>query len=94
MDQPPPMESCTQCGSNDLHVRIVRSAFWHEDRLVVVDDIPAIVCEACHEQFYDDGVAVQIDRLRGTGFPPDLAHGELRALVFSLRDRPEAEAEP
>jgi len=94
MDQPPPIESCAQCGSNDLHFRTVRSAFWYEDRLVVVDDIPAMVCEACHEQFYDDGTAVQIDRLRGAGFPPDLAHGEVRALVFSLRVRTAAEGDP
>lgn len=88
------METCAQCGSDNLHFRTVRSAFWHDERLVVVDDIPAVVCESCHEQYYDDFIAVQIDRLRGAGFPPDLAHGELRALVFSLRARPEAEDEP
>ena len=93
MDQGSPIVACEYCGSSDLRAQFVRSAFWHDERLVVVEDIPALVCEACHEQFYDDMTAVRLDLLRGAGFPPAQARGELHALVFSLHDRPATEAE-
>lgn len=80
-------ESCEQCGSSDIRGELVRSAFWHDDRLVVVEDIPAAVCGSCHEQFYDDVTVMQIDLLRGDGFPPEKARGELLTPVFSLRNQ-------
>jgi YgiT-type zinc finger domain-containing protein len=82
-----PTAQCGNCGSQNIHGARVRSAFWHDDRLVVIEDIPAIVCEACHEQFYDDGTVMVLDLLRGDGFPPEKARGELRVPVFSFRDR-------
>lgn len=78
---------CTNCGSPNIHRTGIRSAFWHHDRLVVVEDVPAIVCDACHEQFFDDGTVVVLDLLRGEGFPPEKARGELRVPVFSFRDK-------
>jgi YgiT-type zinc finger domain-containing protein len=86
--------SCTECGSPNVRSARVRSAFWHEDRLVVIDDIPALVCESCHEQFFGDGTAVVIDLLRGDGFPLEKARGELRVPVFSFRDRAALERKP
>jgi YgiT-type zinc finger domain-containing protein len=65
----------------------VRSAFWHDDRLVVVEDIPALVCGNCREQFYHEATMMLIDLLRGDDFPPERARSELRVPVFSLRDR-------
>lgn len=87
-------ESCEQCGGTDIRSELVRSAFWHEDRLVVVEDIPAAVCGSCHEQFYDDLTVMQIDLLRGDGFPAEQARGELRAPVFTLRDQTRDGGEP
>jgi YgiT-type zinc finger domain-containing protein len=78
---------CAHCDSPNVRQTDVRSAFWHGDRLVVVEDVPALVCEDCHEQFYDDRTAVVLDLLRGDGFPPEKARGELRVPVFSFRDR-------
>jgi YgiT-type zinc finger domain-containing protein len=88
-----PSLACASCGSNDVQQTRVRSAFWHDDRLVVVDDIPVIVCQQCSEQSYDDTTAVVLDLLRGEGFPADKARGELRVPVFSYRDRVEAKCE-
>jgi len=82
-----PELSCTSCGSSDVHFGRARSAFWHDERLVVVEDVPAIVCGACGEQFYDDATVVALDLLRGEGFPAEKARGELRVPVFSLQDR-------
>jgi YgiT-type zinc finger domain-containing protein len=79
--------SCANCGGTRIHADRVRCAFWHQDRLVVVEDIPALVCDDCHEQFYDDATAVTLDLMRGDGFPAEQARGELRAQVFSFRKR-------
>jgi len=79
--------TCSNCGSTELHSTSVRSAFWHDERLVVVEDIPAMVCGKCSEQFYDDAAVVTLDLLRGEGFPADKARGELRVPVFSFGSR-------
>jgi YgiT-type zinc finger domain-containing protein len=79
---------CAHCDSPSLSKAHVRSAFWHKDRLVVVEDIPAIVCEACHEQYFDDRATVVLDLMRGDGFPAEKARSELRVPVFSFEDRP------
>ena len=70
-----------------MSIRHVRSAFWQDDRLVVVQDIPALVCGACAEQFYDDATVIGLDLLRGDGFPAEEARTELRVPVFSFGDR-------
>jgi YgiT-type zinc finger domain-containing protein len=84
---------CPGCGSSDISMARVRSAFFHEDRLVVIEDIPALVCAGCNEQFYDDQTVVMLDLLRGAGFPAESACDEIRVPVFSFRDRLIAEAE-
>lgn len=78
---------CTHCGSTSVRSTNVRSAFWDGDRLVVVEDVPAIVCDACHEQFYDDRTMVVLDLMRGDGFPADKARREIKVPVFSFQDR-------
>jgi YgiT-type zinc finger domain-containing protein len=85
--------ACPGCGGSDIGMARVRSAFFHEDRLVVVEDIPALVCAGCNEQFYDDHTVVVLDLLRGDGFPAESAREEIRVPVFSFRDRLTAEAE-
>jgi YgiT-type zinc finger domain-containing protein len=83
---------CTNCGSADVRESRVRSAFWQDDRLVVVEGIPALVCGACAEQFYDDTTVVGLDLLRGGGFPVEMARAELRVPVFSFGDRVSAKS--
>jgi len=82
-----PVARCNNCGGSNIHEARVRSAFWHDDRLVVVEDIPAVVCESCYEQYFDDRTMVVLDLLRGEGFPEEKARGELRVPIFSLNDR-------
>ena len=78
---------CPGCGSSDIGMTRVRSAFFHGDRLVVVEDIPALVCSSCNEQFYDDRTVVVLDLLRGDGFPEEDAREEISVPVFSFSDR-------
>ena len=82
-----PVARCNNCGSSEIHERRVKSAFWHDDRLIVVEDVPAAVCDNCHEQYFDDGTMVVLDLLRGDGFPDAKARSELRVPVFSFRDQ-------
>lgn len=78
--------TCTSCGGTDVHRTEVRSAFWHDDRLVVVEDIPALLCGSCGEQFFDDAAAVVLDLMRGDGFEEAKARATVTAAVFSYRD--------
>ena len=86
--------TCTNCGSANVSASQVRSAFWQDDRLVVVEGIPALVCGACAEQFYDDTTVVGLDLLRGEGFPAEKARTELSVPVFSFGDRATAKSGP
>ena len=76
--------ACPVCESTDTRLGHVRSAFWHKDRLVVIEDVPALVCNTCGEQFYDDAAVLMIDRMRNNDFPAEDAVRELRVPVFSF----------
>ncbi|MGY3617072.1 YgiT-type zinc finger protein [Bradyrhizobium sp. USDA 10063] len=76
---------CQNCNDQNIKAMDVRSAFFHRDRLVVVEDIPALVCANCGEQFYDDQTVVMLDLLRGEGFPAEKACECISVPVFSLR---------
>ena len=82
-----PSAACPVCESTDTRLARVRSAFWHNDRLVVIEDVPALVCNTCGEQFYDDAAVLMIDRMRQAGFPSEDAVRELRVPVFAFGKR-------
>ncbi len=65
----------------------VRTAIWFGDRLAVVEDIPAYVCQPCSEQVYDDDVSEALRRLAEDGFPAAAAAREMVVSVFSLEGR-------
>lgn len=92
-EQDTTLDTCTQCGGADFQARNVRSAFWQDERLVVVEDIPALVCGSCGEQYYDDAVMMALDLMRGDGFPTETARGEMTVPVYSVRDRLTGNAE-
>ena len=81
-----PSALCPRC-STPLSAQTVRTAVWLEDRLAVVEDIPAHVCGSCMEQFYDDDVSDALRRLTEEGFPSSAAHKEITVPVFTLEGR-------
>jgi YgiT-type zinc finger domain-containing protein len=83
----PVEHECPQCGSTRLHETLVKSAFWQDERLVVVDNIPAVVCEACGERLYDDATVTALDLMQGDGFQPDDAQGHMHVPIFSFAHR-------
>jgi YgiT-type zinc finger domain-containing protein len=62
----------------------VKMSLWEGDRLVVVEDVPARVCEKCAEQYYDDLTVHRLDALRGRRFPVSEAKKMTEVAVFSL----------
>lgn len=60
---------CSACERGHLLRDRVRSAFWVGEGLVVIEDIPAFVCDSCGERFFDDETAMRLDLMRGRGFP-------------------------
>ncbi|MFU0504632.1 type II toxin-antitoxin system MqsA family antitoxin [Pseudaminobacter sp. NGMCC 1.201702] len=86
-ENPDVQPRCPQCESTRLRRHLVKSALWHGERLVLVKDIPAIVCEACGERFYDDTTATILDLMQGSGFPADRATEHLSVPVFSFSQR-------
>lgn len=88
---PPVEHECPQCGSTRLRESLVKSAFWQDERLVVVDNIPAVVCEACGERFYDDATVTALDLMQGDGFPVSEAVSHMHVPVFSFSHRIPAE---
>jgi YgiT-type zinc finger domain-containing protein len=76
----------------------VKTAIWIEDRLFVVEDIPAEVCGSCMEQFYDEETTDTLRRLTHEGFASIEPKREVLVPIFSLegrivRGRPPAEDE-
>lgn len=82
----PSAMSCPRCG-HQMRPDTVRTAIWREDQLIVAEDIPAQVCDACMEQFYDEDTAEALRRLTGEGFSSATAQREVLVPIFSLEGR-------
>ena len=78
-----PRAPCPRCGAA-LIPTTVRTSIWHGDRVAIVENIPAHVCNECMEQFYDDDVSEALRRLAEEGFPAAKALREILVPVFSL----------
>ena len=81
-----PPSPCPRCG-RDMRRDTVKTAIWLKERLVVVEDVPAQVCDACVEQFYDEWTTDALRRWTEAGFPPDEAKREIVVQVYSLAGR-------
>ena len=78
---------CPECGSTRLRQHLVKSAIWQGERLVVVEGIPALLCEACGERFYDDGTVTRLDLMQGEEFPEDGMGRVLTVPVIPFTER-------
>ena len=54
-------------------------------RVVLVENVPAMVCDACMEQFYDDETTEALTRLTEEGFPRAEQTGEVLVPIYSLK---------
>jgi YgiT-type zinc finger domain-containing protein len=81
-----PQMVCPRCSGATI-ATTVRTAIWRDEQLVVVEDIPARVCQECVEQYYDEDVSDALRLLMERGFPTSEAKKELQVPVFSLEGR-------
>lgn len=61
---------------------VIKVELWVEDKLVVIEDVPARVCESCGEKYFSARVSKQIDRLLESDVK---AKRKLEVPVFSLK---------
>ncbi len=54
---------CPYCHTGRLQRRPMTYIQWHGDNLLVVDRMPAIVCDVCGERAYDDRAVEQLQQL-------------------------------
>lgn len=78
--------TCSGCGKPTTE-KIVQVTMWNGNRLVVIEDVPARICEGCQEQYYDADVGEEILRLSGEGFPKEKMVREITVPVFQLPPR-------
>lgn len=91
-DAPPPSEvRCPRCEATAV-ATTVRTVIWRDDAVVIVEDIPAIVCQECLEQFYSEDVSDALRRLMEEGFPAEAVTRRIDVPVFSLQHRVRARA--
>ena len=74
---------CKHCKSETVE-KMVRSAFWVNEQLIAVENIPARVCQECEVHFYDDETAEKIAALDKIRTVPDGATRDVAVSVFSL----------
>lgn len=77
---------CPACGSNNVEASLVRTAFWKGERLMVIENLPALVCRACHEQFVDDATSMVLGLLRDSSFPTDHPNRIMSVPVVAFAD--------
>ena len=70
-----------------MQAATVKTAIWRGERLFVVEDIPAEVCDACREQFYDEETAEALRRLTEEDFASVPPNREVLVPIFSLEGR-------
>lgn len=80
-------ERCPHCGSAPLHIALVKSTFWHEGRLTVVKDIPALVCDECGERQLEAATALALEVLQQEAEPrePTAAASDVVIVSFAHR---------
>ena len=77
---------CPHCNQT-MRAETVKTAIWHNERLFVVEDIPAYICDSCVEQFYDP-VATDILRTwTEEGFASAEATKEILVPIYSMANQ-------
>lgn len=61
---------CDRCETGLLIEKAIRTAFWRGEELVIIRNIPAMVCPFCGEEYVADRTANGLDRMRAAGFAP------------------------
>jgi YgiT-type zinc finger domain-containing protein len=63
------MNICPYCHTGRLQRRETVYTQWHGDALLVVNHMPAIICDVCGEQAYDEQAMEHLQRLLWASAP-------------------------
>lgn len=55
---------CDLCGAAKAQVRHVTRSFGRGDRLLVIENIPIVVCSRCGERYFTAATMREIERLK------------------------------
>ena len=66
---------------------MVRSNVWQGERLIIVEDIPAQLCEQCQEQYYDSLTEEALRTLVGDDLASVKPKRVMEVPVYSLEGR-------
>jgi len=72
---------CKYCGC-ETNKDIIKAALWTNEGLIVIEDIPARLCEGCGEQFFEEEITQRIQQV--ITYPVSKAKRQIRAPVYSL----------
>ena len=76
---------CPYCGKG-TYADIGRLTLAINDRLVLIDDVPALICKGCMEQFFGEEILAKVERLRGDGLEATEPQEILQVPVYSWED--------
>lgn len=77
---------CPRC-QRPMRPALVKTAMWYDERVVLVENVPAMVCDSCVEQFYDDEITEALTRVTEHGFAGAEQTGEILVPVYTLKRR-------
>jgi YgiT-type zinc finger domain-containing protein len=80
--------TCQGCGQ-PTYGKTVHVTMLTAKGLVVIEDVPAQICDGCQEQYYDPETEAKILELASRGFSKDRIVREITVPVFSLKDATE-----
>ena len=53
---------CNFCGNKNFNKKTVQYIYKHDDKLLVVNNVPCEECEYCGEQYFEVGVLKKIEK--------------------------------
>jgi len=77
---------CKRCELGGLKPKHIETAFWRNGGLMVIRNIPAMVCPTCGEEYVADETALGLDRMRGNGFSLHSASERMIVPVFEYTE--------
>lgn len=63
------MSECLACGGLTVPEKVNVERWW-KGRLVIIEGVPAHVCQQCGERYFDGEVALEMDRIVQASFVP------------------------
>lgn len=74
---------CDYCDTETINDR-VQLCLWEDGQPVIIEDIPARVCNNCYEQYYDEITQFKVQQLRMGGLSKSDADKVIEVPIFSF----------